>query len=167
MSDAARLAALQAESYARAGSGLRSSWPPADALDEAGIAALLERRYAVLATARPDGRAHATPIAFTLADGAFWIGTVEGRRLRNLRARPWASLVVMEGDRDADEDESFGPPHRALTAEGRVTLHEGGAMERALGPLLDAWIARHGHPPDWAVALIELRPERVFSYGAV
>ena len=36
---------------------------------------------------------------------------------------------------------------------------------------LDALLAvarageRHGHPPDWAVAMVELRPERVFSHG--
>ena len=35
---------------------------------------------------------------------------------------------------------------------------------------LDALLAvaageRHGHPPDWAVAMVELRPEHVFSHG--
>ena len=118
------------------------------------------------ATARPDGRAHATPIAYTVVDGAFWIGTVEGVRLRNLRARPWASLVVMEGQRDEDEDPELGPPHRAFTAEDAVTLHEGDAFAAALEPLRGRWIRRHGHEPDWAAALIELRPARVFSHAA-
>jgi hypothetical protein len=84
--------------------------------------------------------------------------------LRNLKTTPWASLVVMEGNRDADEpgDEA---PHRAFTAEGPVVLHEGDAFAAAFQPLTETWLARHGHEPDWAVALVELRPERVFSYS--
>lgn len=163
--DAATLAKIQQASYSR-GRGIKGAWPEADALDEVGIADLLgRRRYCVLATARPDARAHAAPVAFVVAGGAFWFGTVEGLRLRNLRATPWASVVVMEGERDVDDPE-HGEPHRALTAEGAVVLLEGDAFGRAFEPLRDRWIARHDHGPDWAVALVELRPERVFSYAA-
>lgn len=156
-SDLDALLAVQRRSYQAAGDGLRRSWPPADALDQDGLRALLtEIRYATLATSRPDGRAHATPVAFSLASGAFWIGSVEGRRLRNLRATPWASLVLFDGGRDE---------HRALTAEGPVAIHEGEAYAAARARLDDDWAARHGHRPDWAVAMLELRPERVFSHG--
>jgi hypothetical protein len=163
--DAAALAEIQRASYER-GRGIKGAWPEADALDEAGIADLLgRRRYCVLATARPDARAHAAPVAFVVARGAFWFGTVDGLRLRNLKATPWASLVVMEGERDVDDPED-GEPHRALSAEGRVVLHEGDAFGRAFEPLRELWIAHHRHEPDWAVALIELRPERLFSHSA-
>jgi len=165
--DAEALAELQRRSYSRARAGLRESWPERQSLDASDVADLLGRhRYAVLATARAEGRAHAAPVAFVLAAGAFWIGTVEGLRLRNLRATPWASLVVMEGQRDEGEPGN-DPRHRALTAEGPVTLHEGDAFETAFAPLRDRWVARHGHPPDWASALIELRAERVFSHSSV
>lgn len=151
------LLAAQSRSYRAAGEGLRRSWPEADALDREGLRALLgEVLYGVLATSRPDGRAHATPVAFSLAERAFWIGSVEGRRLANLRALPWASLVVFDGGRGE---------HRALTAEGTVALHEGPAFAEARRRLDSAWAARHGHPPDWAAVLLELRPERVFSHG--
>jgi nitroimidazol reductase NimA-like FMN-containing flavoprotein (pyridoxamine 5'-phosphate oxidase superfamily) len=163
--DAAALAEIQRRSYARASPGFRTGWPEAQALDAQGIGALLEeRRYCVLATARPDGRAHASPVAFVVAGGAFWFGTVAGLRLRNLRATPWASLVVMIGERD--EDETEGVTHRALTAEGPVAVYEGDARDRAFAPLREAWVARHGHEPAWAVALVELRPERIFSHSA-
>jgi len=163
--DAAALAEIQRASYAL-GRGIKGAWPQSDALDEAGIADLLgRRRYCVLATARPDARAHAAPVAFVVAGNAFWFGTVEGLRLRNLRATPWASVVVMEGEKDVDDSED-GAPHRALTAEGPVVLHEGDAFSKAFEPLRDRWIAQHDHPPDWAVALVELRPERVFSHSA-
>jgi hypothetical protein len=155
------LVEIQRRSYAAASEGLRAAWPERQALDAEGLAALLERRrYCVLATARPDGRAHAAPVGFAVVDGAFWIATVEGLRLRNLLATAWASVVVMEGE--ADEGEP-GPPHRALTAEGPVELHEVGAV----WPRLEVpWLERHGHAPDWARAFVELRPVRVFSHDA-
>jgi hypothetical protein len=71
----------------------------------------------------------------------------------------------MEGKRDRGEP-GEEEPHRALTAEGPVTLYEGDAFARAFEPLHENWIDRHLHPPDWAVVLAELRPERVFSYSA-
>lgn len=162
--DAAALAEIQTASYRNA-RGIKAAWPEPDALDADGIVELLgAHRYCVLATARPDGRAHAAPVAYVVAGGAFWFGTVAGLRLRNLRAVPWASLVVMEGDRDADEP-GEDPPHRALTAEGPVSLYEADAFCAAFERLAETWLARHGHEPDWAVALAELRPERVFSYA--
>jgi Pyridoxamine 5'-phosphate oxidase len=165
--DAETLAGVQRHSYAMATAGFRAGWPERQALDAEGLAVLLGRhRYGVLATGRADGRPHAAPVAFTVARGAFWIGTLAGLRLRNVRATPWASLVVMEGERDEDEPEEAGAPHVALTAEGPVLVYEGGAMSAALEPLMEQWVRRHGHPPDWAVALLELRPERLFSHDA-
>jgi general stress protein 26 len=150
------LAEIQRRSYTAATLALKGSWPESQALDAAGIADLLGRhRYCVLATGRADGRAHAAPVAFVVAGGALWFATVNGLRLRNLRATRWASLVVMEEQ-----------PHTALTAEGPVVLHEGEAFARSFEPIRATWIERHEHPPDWAVALAELRPERVFSYAA-
>jgi nitroimidazol reductase NimA-like FMN-containing flavoprotein (pyridoxamine 5'-phosphate oxidase superfamily) len=143
---------------------LRSSWPERLALDSDGLRDLLaRRRYAVLATGRPDGRPHAAPIAFLVFGGSFWFGTVEGVRLRNVRERPWGSLVVMEGEADEGEE---GEPHRALTVEGPVTVHEGLRFDTAWARLQDRWLVRFGHAPDWAVAFIELVPRRVYSYAA-
>ena len=154
--DAAAIAALQQASYAKA-RGVKSSWPEADALNAEAIAYFLgRRRYCVLASARPDRRPHAAPVAYVVAGGNFWFASVEGLRLRNLRATPWAALVVMENE----------PDHVALTAEGPLTIHEGDAFEAAFEPLRDRWLRRHEQAPDWAVALIELRPEMVFSYAA-
>lgn len=165
--DAAALAEIQRRSYVNVSAGFRSAWPEEQALDAAGLRSLLgRRRYCALATARADGRPHASPVAFLVAGGAFWFGTVAGLRLRNLHTMPWASLVVMEGERDRDEEGS-GLPHRALTAEGPITLHEGAARDHAFDRLRAAWVARHGHEPHWAVALVELRPERLFSHESV
>jgi hypothetical protein len=63
---------------------------------------------------------------------------------------PWVSAVVSEGERDR---------HRAVVADGPVTI-------ASVPPdgLLDAWEARFGSRAEWAVAWLELRPERVYSY---
>jgi Pyridoxamine 5'-phosphate oxidase len=163
--DAERLAEIQRTSYAAA-RRVQASWPARQALDADGLARLLDEcRYAVLATGRSDGRPHAAPVAFVVHDGAFWIATVAGLRLRNLRAVPWASLVVMVGQGD-EHERGPEPPHRAVTAEGPVTLHEGDAFAAAYGTLRREWRRRHSHDPDWAKAFLALRPERVFSYDA-
>jgi len=150
---AVALAAIQELSYARAGASLRSSWPPESAMDAAALSAFLSRKdYAVLATTTPDGRPQAAPVAFFVQGGSFWVATVAGPRLRNLRAAPHASLVVAEGDRG---------DHRAVRVEGRVRLHDGSELE----PLRRAWQERHGSDPSWAAAFVELRPGLLFSYA--
>ena len=155
--DIEALLEAQRRSYERAGEGLRSSWPPEAALGLDELRSILaEVVYGVLATARPDGRAHASPVAFSVEGAAFWIATVRGVRLRNLRAVPWASFVLSEGQREG--------AHRALTAEGPVRLHEDADFATARARLDGGWTRRHAHAPDWACAFVELRPERVFSH---
>jgi nitroimidazol reductase NimA-like FMN-containing flavoprotein (pyridoxamine 5'-phosphate oxidase superfamily) len=151
------LAEIQRQSYARAGATLRGAWPEDTAMRTDELRDLLETLvYGVLATSRSDGRAHATPIAFSFEERTFWIATVAGLRLRNLRLRPWAALVLSEGQREGG--------HRALTVEGPVVLWEGGDFETARERLDAVWATRHGRPPDWAAAFIQLKPERVLSY---
>lgn len=148
---------IQDRSYDRAGIGIRESFPRAAAMDLPRMAAFLDRRrYAVLATGRPDGRPHAAPIAFGVWRGAFWIATVRGARLRNLRARPYASIVIMEGD--------VRSRHRTVIAEGPVVIHEGAGVMEAEPQFGQNWRLRFGNDPTWAAAMLELRPGRVFSF---
>ena len=113
--------------------------------------------YAILATVRPDGRPQAAPVAFDVKDGAFWIATVAGARVRNLKATPDAALVISEGERGN---------HRAVRVEGPVTLHEQDALAAVRKKLDAAWEERQGSLPDWAAAFIELRPETIYSYDS-
>jgi predicted pyridoxine 5'-phosphate oxidase superfamily flavin-nucleotide-binding protein len=141
--DAAAFAAIQAASYERAAPALLGSWPRERALGADGLAAFLDsQRFCVLATVTASGRPQARPVRFAVADCAFWIATVGGARLRNVRANPQVSLVVAVG----------GPgEHTAVLAEGPVEIHDRGPG--ALGS------------PEWAAAFLELRPERLFSYS--
>jgi predicted nuclease with RNAse H fold len=146
------LAELQAASYASAGAALVGSWPAERALDEDELAAFLdERLYCVLATASPGGRAQARPVGFTVFGGAFWFATVAGGRLRNVERTGWASVVVSEGE---------GAAHRAVAADGPVVVHEQPPTGLPAG-----WEERFGSEPAWAVAWLELRPARLFSYA--
>ncbi len=113
---------------------------------------LNKKRYAVLATSRRDGRAHAAPIGFVIWKNGFWIASIEGARTRNLRNRPWASIVVAEGDSTGE--------HRAVIAEGPVELHK--AAES--GVFFQEYKKKFGRSVDWATIVIELNPERLFSY---
>ena len=158
--DVEGLLAIQRSSFQGATPAFRRGWPESEALTRDGLAALLERHpYCVLATSRADGRPQAAPVAYVVYESAFWFATVAGLRLRNLTAHPWAALVVMEGDADVGE---VGQPHVALTAEGPTKLHE--IDEWRL--FETEWLRRHTDPPTWAAALVELRPERVFSHAA-
>jgi nitroimidazol reductase NimA-like FMN-containing flavoprotein (pyridoxamine 5'-phosphate oxidase superfamily) len=147
------LIALQAQSFAGAGPGLRGSWPLEQAMDGPELGAFLSaHRYCVLATTTLKGRPLARPVAFTALAAAIWLATVDGPRLRSLRRTPWASLVVAEGD--AGE-------HRAVTFDGAVTLHSA-----APDAVAAAWRERHGNDAAWAEAWVELEPARVLSYAA-
>lgn len=156
--DVSALFSVQLRSYQTAGPGIRESYPQKMSMDAAGLAVFLDsRRYGVLATARSDGRPHATPIAFCVWDRAFWVASARGARLRNLRANLSASIVIMEG-----EDEA----HRAVIAEGPVTLHPTGTLQTMPAAFQALVQKRLGDVIAWATALIELRPERLFSYDA-
>lgn len=156
--DAVALAEIQERSYARATPGLHESYPRSRKMDAGRLAAFFDsRRYVVLATSRPDGRPQAAPVAFVVWNRAFWFASVRGARLRNLRAQPYASIVLMEGE---------GPSHRAVIAEGPIVLHEVRDKGSIAAEFRARWTDRHGDAPTWAAAIIELRPKRLFSYDA-
>lgn len=150
--DTQELVAVQDVSFANAGEGVRHSWPKEKAMGADALAAFLaSKHYAVLATARPDCRPQATPIAFFVSGGSFWFATVPGARLRNVRRTPYGSVVISEGE---------GEAHRVVVAEGPIEIHERSSE-------LDVeWEGRHGTAPTWAAAFLELRPERFFSFAS-
>ncbi len=156
--DAQELHTVQERSYEKAGPGIRQSYPRSHAMDRDHLATFLDsKRYAVFATSRPNGRAQAAPVAFIVWKGGFWVASVEGARVRNLLVWPYASIVVMEGE---------GDTHKAVIAEGPVRMHDVGPGHSPDPGFLEAYGGRHGNAPSWAQVLIELRPERLYSYDA-
>jgi general stress protein 26 len=150
--DAALFEAIQRASYARASKSVHASWPPGSAMDATQIARFLDQhRYAVVASTRPDGRPQAAPLAFFIRDGSFWFASVAGQRLRNLRHVSYLAVVISEGD---------GGDHELLTAEGAAILHP------VTAELAACWATRHDEEPSWATTMIQVTPERLFSYIA-
>jgi nitroimidazol reductase NimA-like FMN-containing flavoprotein (pyridoxamine 5'-phosphate oxidase superfamily) len=157
LQDAQIFVQIQNQSYDRAGRGVLESFPKSKALKaENFLEFLVRKRYGVLATTRSDGRAHAAPIGFTVWNGAFWIASVEGAKARNLRNRAWASIVIMEGEP--------ATKHIAIIAEGSAKLYEGSEFARIRDKLIEVWEKKHDSKLEWANLLIELKPERIFSY---
>jgi len=144
------LARLQDRTFARATAATVGSYPPERRLSGERLAAYLDRRaFAVVGSARPDSRPHAAMSSYVRRDATFWLPTVDGSvRERNLRATPWLTLVIAEGDRGA---------HVAVLIEG--------SAEVVTPPDVPADV-RAAATGDWVSAWIRLTAERLMSYAA-
>lgn len=144
------LGALQDQSFTRATGATAASYPPQRRLSGAQLASYLDRRaFAVVGSARADGRPHAAMSGYIRRGITFWLPTVAGSvRERNLRAVPWLTLVIAEGDRGE---------HIAVLIEGPAE-----AVEPSRVPA-DVRAQAAG---DWIGAWIRLTAERLLSYAA-
>src|SRR5688572_4142029 len=121
-----------------------------------------EARVARLATLEADGRAHLVPICFVLEEERLYSAvdrkpkrSRDLRRLRNLRERPWATVLVDHYEEDWSRLwwARLGGPARILDG--------GGEADRALDLLGEKYPQyRRGRPPGPVVArgLTEWRP---------
>jgi hypothetical protein len=143
------LGTLQDRSFARATAATASSYPPARRLSGAQLAAYLDRReYAVVGSARADGRPHAAMSVFIRRDTTFWLPTMAGSvRERNIRGTPWLTMVVAEGDDRA---------HIAVLIEGPA---------ETLTPDKVPGDVRAAYQGGWISAWIRLTAERLLSYA--
>jgi hypothetical protein len=143
------LGAVQDRSFARASAATTGAYPPERRLTAAQLTRYLDRRaFAVVSSARTDGRPHAAPSLFYRRGAQFWLPTVDGSaRERNVRAHPWLALTVTEGDHEE---------HVAVLIEGPAELV----------PPPEAPAGIRARPGDWAQVWLLLRAERVFSYAA-
>jgi PPOX class probable F420-dependent enzyme len=135
------------------------AWPREDSLPGPELERFVEgKRYAVLATTRPDGRPHAAMVAFAPHAGRIYLPAMAGTaRVRNLAAEPTASLVVTQGE---------GTEHVAVVIEGDAVLHEDPA-ELMDGFLRALWRGRYGsNLDDWVDSVVELVPTKVLSHRA-
>ena len=125
-----------------------------------------------LATIAPDGRPHQVPIVFARAGGRLW-SPVDGKpkrggelaRVRHLRARPQASLLLDE----------YGPNWDALwwiRIDARAEIVEGASRDvPAIAAALEALEAKYPQYAEVPVLredgeLLAFRPERVTSWAA-
>jgi len=101
MSD--ELGAVQEQTFAGATRATAESYPRERRLSARQLAAYLDwRAFAVIGSRRPDGRPHAAMCSYVRRGRDFWLPTMAGSvRERNLRAEPWMTMTVTEGDRDS------------------------------------------------------------------
>ena len=144
------LGRLQDRTFLRATAATLGSYPPERRLNAAQLASYLDRRaFAVVGSTRADGRPHAALSSYIRRDATFWLPTVAGSvRERNLRATPWLTMVIAEGDHHE---------HIAVLIEGSAEV-----IEPSLTPA-DVRAAASG---DWIGAWIRLTADRLMSYGA-
>jgi PPOX class probable F420-dependent enzyme len=149
------LARIQDASFARASEATRSSFPPERRMDGPVLTAFLTaRRYAVLATTRPDGRPQAAPVGYALVGTQFIIGSLaDAARVRNLRHQPHTSLVVTQGE---------GDEHGMVIAEGTARLLDPAPASLEMrAPFRGA----DGRVLPWVGVLIAIHPARLLSYA--
>jgi hypothetical protein len=144
------LAAVQDQTFARATAATAASFPPERRLSAGQLSAYLDRRtFAVVGSGRPDGRPHAAMSSYVRQGLDFWLPTVAGSvRERNVRACPWLTMTVTEGDRDTHV----------------VVLMEGPAEIAAAADVPTEVLA--SVTGDWVGTWLRLTAERLLSYAA-
>jgi PPOX class probable F420-dependent enzyme len=136
-------------------------------MDEARCRARLSAaRVGHLATVRPDGRPHVVACCFALQADRLWTAvdakpkaTQRLQRLTNVRAHPWASLLVDHYEEDWDElwwVRADGPA---------AVLEEGVEREAALAALVAKYPQYAAAPPGGPVIAVVV--ERWVGWSAV
>jgi hypothetical protein len=143
------LGVLQDESFARASAATVSAFPAERRLTGLQLADYLDRRaFAVIGSARPDGRPHAAMSSYFRRGAVFWLPMVGGSvRERNLRRQPWLTMTVPEGDQAA---------HIVVIMEGLAAI-----VPPAAGP----GDVRSAVTGNWVEVWARLTPSRLLSYA--
>jgi PPOX class probable F420-dependent enzyme len=134
-------------------------------MDEARCRARLSAaRIGRLATVRPDGRPHVVACCFAVQEDRLWTAvdakpktTTRLQRLDNVRAHPWASLLVDHYEEDWDElwwVRADGPA---------VVLAEGDEQQAALAALAAKYEQYAAAPPRGPVIAVAVERWRGWS----
>jgi PPOX class probable F420-dependent enzyme len=124
-----------------------------------------EARVGRLATVTGEGRPHVVPCCFVLAGDAAVVysavdgkpkSTLELRRLANIRANPYASLLV---DQYADDWSALWWVR--VDGAARV-VHEGGERDQAIAALTAKYDQYVGSPPRGAVVALDVSTWRAW-----
>jgi hypothetical protein len=143
------LGVLQDESFARASAATVSAFPAERRLTGLQLADYLDRRaFAVIGSARPDGRPHAAMSSYFRRGAVFWLPMVGGSvRERNLRRQPWLTMTVPEGDQAA---------HIVVIMEGLAAI---------VPPAAVPGDVRSAVTGNWVEVWARLTPSRLLSYA--
>jgi PPOX class probable F420-dependent enzyme len=133
---------------------------------EAQRAVVAAARVGHLATVTPDGRAHVVPCCFALEEGRIWTAvdqkpkrSLRLQRLANVRANPWASLLV-------DHYEEDWARLWWVRVDGPAEVLEGGPeRDWALAALAAKYAQYRDAPPEGPVIALTAERWRAWSAG--
>ncbi len=115
------------------------------------IARIDDDRNVWLATVRPNGRPHLTPIWYCFHNGRFWMCTsADAVKTRNVLANPSVSLSLEDGN-------------RPVVAEGTVTVHRRPYPQAVVAAFMAKYdwdISRRDDPDGPFDALLEVEVHR-------
>lgn len=140
---------LQDLSFAQATPATNNSYPPERRLSAEQLASYLDRRkYAVVGSARKDGRPHAAMSLYYRRGTTFWLPTMAGSiRERNVGRTPWLTMVIAEQDDDR---------HIAVIAEGPTEVIDPADVPPEV---------REAITEDWVSSWLRVKAERLLSYA--
>jgi PPOX class probable F420-dependent enzyme len=118
------------------------------------------RNWGVIATVRPDGSPHVTPVWIDYDGENVLVNSAFGRaKVDNVQRDPRATVTVMPA-----EDQQSG----YVMVSGPATLVEEGALEH-INMLAKKYLGEDKYPylgPGERRVIIQIRPERVDGFGA-
>lgn len=127
------------------------------ALTEKQAELLLDKNFASVATLRPDGSPHSTPVWVDWDGGHILFNTAVGRaKEKHLRRDARVAVLVY----------AVGNPYQYVSVSGTAELVEGDEAERHIDKLAQKYTGRERFDrpsPDQRRVLVKVRPERVDS----
>ena len=128
---------------------------------EATLALIDAKDYAVLSLSDPDGRAYGVPLDYVRKeDSLYFHGAREGRKVEAMKINPWACAVIL-GD-TAIVPEKFGRKYESAIIEGPIELIDDPEQKRRVM----TWVGESRSPgyPEKAQSVIERMLDRVLIY---
>ena len=128
---------------------------------EATLALIDVKEYAVLSLTGQDGRAYGVPLDYVRkGDSLYFHGAREGRKVEAMKVNPWACAVIL-GDTTI-VSEKFGRKYESAIIEGPIELIDDPEQKRRVM----TWVAESRSPgyPEKAQSVIEKMLDRVLIY---
>ena len=128
---------------------------------EATLALIDAKDYAVLSLTDPNGRAYGVPLDYVRKeDSLYFHGAREGRKVEAMKINPWACAVIL-GD-TAIVPEKFGRKYESAIIEGPIELIDDPEQKRRVM----TWVGESRSPgyPEKAQSVIERMLDRVLIY---
>lgn len=128
---------------------------------EATLALIDAKEYAVLSLTDPDGTAYGVPLDYVRKEDCLYFhGAKEGRKVEAMKVNSWASAVIVGNTTIVPE--KFGRKYESAIIEGSIELIDDPEQKRQV----TTWVAESRSPgySEKAQAVIEKMLDRVLIY---